>query len=106
MLITSTGFAKTLDWLRLGKYIEDGTSNGYISYKNADGSYLHFGTGGEWIVSKLQLTNGKVCKMSRDLYFITYTGHLKSLNVHSSHSYIDFFFRYHLRMKKEQTEDG
>ena len=51
--IASTGLAETHhSWLKLiGKYIEEGTSNGHISYKNAEGWYLHFSSG-KWLVSK------------------------------------------------------
>ena len=69
VLITSTGLAKTHHSSRLGKYIEDGISNGHISYKNPEGWYLHFAPDGEWVVSKrTKHTNCTVRQTSRYLH--------------------------------------
>ena len=51
VLITSTGLTKTHHSSKLGKYHEDGVSNGHISYKNNAGYSLHFSPAGAWIVS-------------------------------------------------------
>ena len=51
VFITSTGLTKTHHSSKLGKYHEDGVSNGHISYKNNAGYFLHFEPGGSWIVS-------------------------------------------------------
>lgn len=49
--ITSAGLAETHHSSKLGKYIVEGTSNGHISYKNAEGWYLYFGSISEWLIS-------------------------------------------------------
>ena len=51
VFLTSTGLTKTHQSLTLGKYSEDGTSNGRISYRHAGGYYLQFIPGGQWTVS-------------------------------------------------------
>ena len=52
LLITSSGLAKAhISWV-LGKYSQEGTSNGHVSYKNDGYNYLHFTPSGNWRVSK------------------------------------------------------
>ena len=53
IFITSTGLAQTHHSSKLGKYTEDGYSNGYNSYKHPSGYYLHFDFNlHEWKVRK------------------------------------------------------
>ena len=52
LLITSSGLAKNHVSSKLGKYSQEGTSNGHVAYKNTKDNYLHFTPNGDWFVSK------------------------------------------------------
>ena len=51
VFLASSGLAKLYHSSKLGKYNEDGISNGHMAYKNPNGYYLHYATNGEWWVS-------------------------------------------------------
>ena len=58
MTVTSTNLMKShgakgdRDYSsKVGKYSENGTSNGHILYRNYAGYYLHFAPDGTWMVS-------------------------------------------------------
>ena len=55
MVITSSGLASIHTPSTLGTYREDGTSNGYISYKNNQGEYLYFKENDWWVSRKYNI---------------------------------------------------